>query len=1166
MTYREKRQCYERLTTAMERQDWPQAIALAQQLEASGIRDRRMYDAVLAAYIDGHAPEQTGPAAEAYARLFPMDGMAHFYLGRAAMLQGDEKSAEAHFEAALQDTSMPDWYRGAVYSIRATLAREEGEPEKAAQYYLASSRYKDLAHGKATEYSNYLFNLHYLDKPQAFMLEAAKGYGRLFEGLRLYTHDRKKHVRHQKIRIGYISQDLHFHVVAFFSYAFLHDYDKRRFEVFCYTGCVEDAASEGFKAMVDGWRNVRGLTDAQVAEIVYRDELDILVDLSGHTSGGFLPVLAYKPAPLQVSGIGYFDTTGLPAVDYFLADGYTDPVRVPDGQPNDAYFTEKLLRLPHSHFCFMWHDNPPEPGPAPFQQAGYVTFGSFNNFTKVTDEMLVAWGRILARVPGSKLFLKAKIFHTEYGREKAAARIRRAGIPLDRVIFGQQEAKYLQAYQQMDIALDTYPYPGGGTTCDALYMGVPVITRVGQRHNARFGYSLLTNAGLPELCAFSLQEYEDKAVELAQNPARLRRYHQVIRRQLRQSPVMQAVPYMMEVEQLYTRIWLDWLQADWTDTRRSTWQAQQLQAIRQAVAKAQWADAADHAAQITAREGALPQAWTMGAMSLSALGDAPRACWWARQALQVDRDNDVELWRLLADQEQKQKHYAAGYEAARQACACLGVDLPPAEREDTAGQQRGDAFLASLLAIRANCALQMGQAQEAVSCYREASAQAVNRRDRLQMYSSMLMAAHNIEQTQEQEVRAHLGYDALLRDVTPYRYEDAASGAAPHEASHETLSEAQGHRIRIGYLSPDFRQHVMFAFYYPLLAAHDRTRFEVWLYSLSHTQDGYTRLARQAAEHYLDIADLRYEEAAARIHADGIDILVDLAGHTQNSGLPILAWRPAPVQVSGLGYMAATGLGTVDYFLTDHAADPATEETAAYWAALHEMPVFLTSQFCYTGRSDVPVPQGAPCRQTGCITFGMFHRWQKVTDRMLHLWREILAAVPDSRLLIKNADMGDEQMAELAFARLEGMGFPMDRVHFEGADAQYMTRLLDVDILLDTYPYPGGGITCDALYMGVPVVSRYGATRGSRFGLSILQAAGLGELASPDDAGYVQRAVALAGSPDVLDTLHRDLRTMLLKSALMNTEKYSREVESAYAAMCQGLRHGTGKGRGHGTR
>ena len=560
LDYRQRHQLFSQLETALEQRRWQQAIALATRLQGGRPREREMWNAIMAAYIDGGDAALAQAGARDYAARFPHDGICHFYCGRAALLGDDWQGAERHFQAALADRGLRGWYRGAVCSIYATLCRKLGRAAEAARYYQISARYKDLAHGQAAEYSNYLFNLHYLAKSQDFMLQAAQGYGALFCDVKPYQHDRARHARHPKIRVGYISPDLHFHVVAFFSYAFLHDYDHDRFAVYCYTDCIEDAASEGFKGMVDVWRNVRGLAPDAVAAQVYRDEIDILFDLAGHTAGNFLPVLARKPAPVQLSGIGYFDTTGLPAVDYFLADPYTDPITVADGQPNDAYFTEKLLRLPHSHFCFMWHDDPPAVGEAPCLRKGYVTFGSFNNFTKVTDDMLQRWGVILQRVPGSRLCLKAGIFNHAYGRQVAEQRLRAAGIDLARVTLAGTEAAYLQRYADIDIALDTYPYPGGGTTCDALYMGVPVLTLVGRRHNARFGYSLLMNAGLPELCAFTPEEYVAKAVALADDKARLQHYRQTLRAQLCQSPVMQAGAYMQEVEAAYTQIFQRWLQ------------------------------------------------------------------------------------------------------------------------------------------------------------------------------------------------------------------------------------------------------------------------------------------------------------------------------------------------------------------------------------------------------------------------------------------------------------------------------------------------------------------------------------------------------------------------------------------------------------------------------
>lgn len=1115
MTYREKKQLYICLTQLMEERQWDKAIVAADALRTAGITDKTMFQAVLAAYIDGEDADRALAAGREYQQKFPLDGVSRFYLGRVAFMNGEWEVAEAHFLAALDDKAVTGWYRGAVHSILATLYRKTARVKEAAQHYLISAEYKTLEYGQATEYSNYLFNLHYLNKTQSFMRQAAEKYGELLEGLPRYRHD-KRRSNGSRIRVGYISPDLHFHVVAFFSYALLHDYDKRRFEVFCYTDCEEDGASREFRTVVDYWRNVRGLSEDKVAEIVYGDKLDILVDLTGHTAGGFLQTMARKPVPVQVSGIGYFDTIGLKEIDYFLADYYTDPPE------NEAYFVEKLLRLPHSHFCFMWHDNPHRPVSAPFQKNGYVTFGSFNNFSKVTDETMVLWQQILAAVPDSRLFLKAAIFNNPYGRKLALARMQKAGIPLERLVLGEQEAKYLHAYDEVDIGLDTYPYPGGGTTCDALYMGVPVITLVGERHNARFGYSLLMNAGLGELCAFTAEEYVQKAVELASDKERLCKYHQTIRSQLLASPVMQAANYMGEMEQAFTRIHLEWWEREMTEEER--WQSQQgeAQELSKALAAKDWQKVILLAGRMTARfSDKAPEAWTAGAMAYEALHDDGRACWWLRQAMDYDKAHAVEIGRLLAAVEMRQKHYQAGYEAARAAWQEL----------ESQGGQASAEFVTSLLAIWANCALETGQVQEAVALYKKAADTTEDFKDRCHMYSSWLLSQHNLPLTEKVYGKAHLGYNELLSGITPL----------------PTPQFRRGRKIRVGYLSPDFRQQVMFYFYYQLLGAHNKEQFELYAYSLSLSRDNYTAMVEAAVDHFVDITELTYAEAAQRIRQDEIDILVDLAGHCADSGLPILAWRPAAVQVSGLGYTHPTGLQAVDYFLTDKWTDP--EEHSADWQAYHEQPVHLISQFCYTGRSDVPASAGAPCLTNGYVTFGVFNRYLKITDEMLLVWKEIMAQVSECRLLLKSQIFGEPQGCLMVQKRLRKMGLDMDRIILEPASADYMERYLEVDIALDTYPYPGGGTTCDALYMGVPVISLYSERRDTRFGLSLLQNAGLGELAVATLADYVARAVSLAKDTELLNVLHQNLRQMLMQSLLMDTRRYVTEVEAAYRQM-----------------
>ncbi|MBQ7498682.1 MAG: hypothetical protein IJU00_12780 [Selenomonas sp.] len=1117
--YKEIYRAFNKLMELMEAIRLPEAVELSDALRASGTRDKNIWWAMLATYIDGGEAEKALEAARNYGQLFGRDGVGLFLLGRAEMMNDDWGGAEQCFLEALQ-MDMPDWYRGATHSIYATLCRKLGRAEQAAEHYRESCRYKDLSTGALAEYSNYLFNLHYQAKPQDFMLAAAQGYGRLLAGVKPYQH--QKPYGHKKLRLGYISPDLRFHVVAFFCYAMLKDYDRQAFEVYCYTNCEEDAASAEFQASATVWHNVRGWPDEKVAALIRDEEIDILVELAGHTANNFLPVLAYKPAPVQVSGIGYFDTTGLEAVDYFLADPYIDPVVAEGG--NDRYFTERLLRLPHSHFCYMWHDRPGPVSRAPCLRKGYVTFGSLNTAAKLSDRILELWAEILRRVPGSRLRLRAEVFGNAYGRQEMEKRLQTAGIELARVKAYPLSPHYLEDYREIDIALDTWPYPGGGTTCDALYMGVPVVTLVGERHNARFGYSLLMNVGFAEGCAATAEEYVEKAVALAGDAEKLDLLHLTLRRRMRVSPLMDSVAYLGELELLWQKIYLDYerelLPEQELAARRRGW----LQELDEAYQKEDWAETARLAARLKADKAAANHAWRLAGIAYYKLGDWGRAAWHLRQAVRYDAEHDAECWRLCALAETERSHYLSAYKAMSQARACL-------DREGRAATE-ADAFRADVLAKGSQLAVGLGLTEEAVAGYRAAAACAATTLDRLGLYSSSLLARHALSWERESLLAAHKSYAAWVDELGIKQYK---------EWPESRLAQGQTGPLRVGVISPDFRQHVMFYFYYQLLAGHDRKKWEVYAYSLGEMHDWYTEQVEHFAAVFRDMHGQDMQDIAAQIRADGIDVLVDLAGHSAGSGLPVLAFRPAPVQVSGLGYMATTGLKQVDAFLTDRWADPPEREPE-----LVEQPLYLTSQFCYTGRSDVPEPGGAPCLAKGYITFGCFNQYCKITDEMLQLWRELLLKVPRSRLLLKNRSFRDDETVLLVQERLCRLGLPLGRVELEADSSDYMTRYLEVDIALDTYPYTGGGTTCDALYMGVPVISLYGERRGSRFGLSILQNAGLGELACADAEVYAAKALALARDTDLLDALHKNLRPMLLSSSLMDTQNYIRELEAGF--------------------
>ena len=423
-----------------------------------------------------------------------------------------------------------------------------GNNKEAIEAYLFACKKTHVIETAIVAYSSYLFNLHYIPVSISEQREAAKKFQTIFNHVKQFSHPVPAQKK-TKIRVGYISPDLRKHVVLRFSYVFFAKYDHERFEVFLYANNLEDNFSRHLAKIVDCWRNVSGHSMEEIAKLIYADKIDILMDLAGHTAGSCISSLAYKPAPIQISGIGYWASTGLKTVDYFLGDKYLDTEEAKQG------FTEELLVLPDSHFCYAEVVDVPPIGELPCKRNGYVTFGCFNNFSKMNHGVLQAWAKILQQLPDARLLLKARIFNREENRAFAMHRMEQDGIPLDRVDVRRFDLRYMDEYNDMDIALDTFPYPGGTTTCDALYMSVPMITLRGKSHGERFGSSILENMGLGELCANTVEEYIEKAVALAQDRERLDTFHQTVKETLRESPVMNADLYMKNVQSAYEAIW-----------------------------------------------------------------------------------------------------------------------------------------------------------------------------------------------------------------------------------------------------------------------------------------------------------------------------------------------------------------------------------------------------------------------------------------------------------------------------------------------------------------------------------------------------------------------------------------------------------------------------------
>ncbi len=356
----------------------------------------------------------------------------------------------------------------------------------------------------------------------------------------------------RRLKVGYVSADFRRHSLSYFFEPLLKAHDRDFVEIFCYSNLhTPDDVTARLQQYAGHWRHIAGKNDDQVAEQIINDEIDILVDLSGHTAGNRLMVFARKPAPVQLTWLGYVNTTGLHAIDYHIVDS----VAVPDGE--EKYYTEQMVRLPTGFVCFNPPANAPEVQQSPITSNDTVTFGSVNNLIKINPEVIALWSEILTRRENSRLLFQAKPFGDHFVRDRYAKLFEEQGIAVGRVEFvpSLSAREFLKLHNRIDIALDPFPFNGITTTCNTLWMGVPVITLMGERYCSRMAASALKRLGLDELIANTKDEYVTKAIELAANAERLNELRMGMRDRMLASPLCDAKGFTQTIEEAYADIW-----------------------------------------------------------------------------------------------------------------------------------------------------------------------------------------------------------------------------------------------------------------------------------------------------------------------------------------------------------------------------------------------------------------------------------------------------------------------------------------------------------------------------------------------------------------------------------------------------------------------------------
>lgn len=392
------------------------------------------------------------------------------------------------------------------------------------------------------------------------LFEAHKKLGKKIEDAIFPLSPRKVDVSpDRRLRLGFVSSDLRRHSVAFFLEPLLAHLDRSQFELFAYHAHAhEDATSDQLRAHFASWLNVATLSDEQLAKQVRADGVDVLIDLGGHTSESRLLTFSYKPAPVSVTWLGYPDTTGMTRIDARFTDLVADPAGAP------ARATERLIRLEGPFLCYGPAKESPSPSSPPFEEKGFVTFGTFNALHKVTPAGLEQFLRILQEVPRSRLVLKSNAFGSVSTSMRLRAYFEAEGIESERLSFLpwiESNEGHLAAYHQLDIALDTFPYNGATTTCEALWMGVPTITQAGERHASRVSASILRAAGLQELVAEDAASYVRLAVDLANNPSKLKAMRTELRGRVSVSPLCDGRAFAATFGAAIRGLWTDYARA-----------------------------------------------------------------------------------------------------------------------------------------------------------------------------------------------------------------------------------------------------------------------------------------------------------------------------------------------------------------------------------------------------------------------------------------------------------------------------------------------------------------------------------------------------------------------------------------------------------------------------
>ncbi len=843
---------------------------------------------------------------------------------------------------------------------------------------------------------------------------------------------------HKPLRVGFVSPDFRFHPVGFFIESTLAqirqnaDLSDRLEFVAYYNHAKQDDLTFRLSEYFDQWYRTDQWSDDRLIDQIKRDRIDILVDLAGHTIGHRLPVFARKAAPLQVSWLGYWGSTGLSAIDYVIADPVTVPVQ------EEQWFAEKIWRLPHLRYCFSIPEDAPELSSSPCLDSKQIVLGCYQKLFKINQSVLQCWARILDAAPNTRLRIQSLDLDKVDVKKQLINSLQDNGLDLRRIelLGSMNRAAYLASYAEVDFLLDTFPYPGGTTTAEALWMGVPTLTLAVPNMLGRQGEALMVNADLADWVARSEDEYVQKGIEWAnadtEKRQQLNQQRQSMRDHVLQTPVFNSKQFAHELVDAFYGMWQE--------------------------------KCSERAA---------------------------------------DTENSSSLFVMNAQD---------------------------------AKQARFDASVSSFSS---------GDAEGVFQSYQDVIARNENPVDVSEAFANVNTL--NL-------FRHPFDFDFQTKFLKSYsqHYEHGIS----HDAATQDDKNKLPIALRIGFISGDFRNHPVSFFMESMLTQLKRkpefvNGIMVFGYYNFDRPDEYTFRLKQKFDAWRYVDGWSDDLLVEQIQRDKIDVLIDLSGHTQCHRLPIFTRKIAPLQVTWLGYWGSTGLSSIDYILADRiTVRPEDQEyfSEKVWNLPH-------LRYCFSIPEDAPPISPLPCLKKKKFVFGCYQRLSKVNINVIQCWSRILEASPDAMIRIQMPEFEDEDVKTTFVSMLERFGFDMNQIELFGKTFRkdYLASYAMVDIVLDTFHFPGGTTTIEALWMGVPTLSLSLPGMIGRQGDAILSNAGMAGWVVHSEDEYVREAIAWANADesyrDVLATLRQGMREKIKNTPLFNAEQFTQEFVDAIYGM-----------------